>query len=142
MAKLIKITRDLVINILHNGLNFPVKEIDSIGKVIVMNSRNALSYAIITSHGYLDETEPDSMYILTRDHFRIFNQADDFDLQEGVFSLSGLRLVTTINNEIQRKPFLKNNEKYILPIEYSGYPELKSKISELLLKIKTNNLNH
>ena len=141
MAKLIKITRDLVINILHNGLNFPVKEIDSIGKVIVMNSRNALSYAIITSHGYLDETEPDSMYILTRDHFRIFNQADDFDLQEGVFSLSGLRLVTTINNEIQRKPFLKNNEKYILPIEYSGYPELKSKISELLLKIKTNNLN-
>jgi len=141
MAKLIKITHDLVINILHNGLNFPVKEIDSIGKVIVMNSRNALSYAIITSHGYLDETEPDSMYILARDHFRIFNQAEDFDLQEGVFSLSGLRLVTTINNEIQRKAFLKNHEKYILPIEYSGYQELKSKISELLLKIKTNGLN-
>jgi hypothetical protein len=141
MAKLIKITSDLVINILHNGLNFPVKEIESIGKVIVMNSRNALSYAIITSHGYLDKTEPDSMYILARDHFRIFNQSKDFDLQEGVFSLSGLRLVTTINNEIQRKPFLKNHEKYILPLEYSGYPELKLKISKVLLKIKTNGLN-
>ncbi len=141
MAKLIKITHDLIINILHHGLNFPVKEIDSIGKVVVMNSRDALSYAIITSHGYLDETEPDSMYVLARDHFRIFNQADDFDLQEGVFSLSGLRLVTTINTEIQRKAFLKSNEKYILPIEYSGYSELKSKISELLLQIKTNGMN-
>jgi len=131
----------LIINILHSGLNFPVKEIDSIGKVIVMNPRDALSYAIITSHGYLDETEPDSMYILARDHFRIFNQADDFDLQEGVFSLSGLRLVTTINTEIQRKTYLKNNEKYILPLEYSGYSQLKSKISKLLLQIKTNGLN-
>ena len=138
MAGLIKITSELVINILHNGLDFPLKEIDSVGKVIVMNARDALSYAIITSHGYLDEDEPDSMYILTRDNFRVFNQAQDFDLQEGIFSLSGLRLVTTINNEIHRKPFLMNDEKYILPIEYSGYKELKSKISKIIEQLKQN----
>lgn len=137
MTKIIKITKELVIQILNNGLKFPIKNIDGIGEIIAMTSRQALTYAIITSHGYLDKSEPDSMYILTRDNFRIFNQAEDFDLQEGVFSLSGLRLVTTINNEIQRKPFLKNGEKYILPIEYSGYADLKLKILELFVKIKT-----
>jgi len=136
MAKLIKISKELVIAILNKGLGFQEKNIDGIGVVIEMTPRQALTYAIITSHGYLDENEPDSMYVLTRDNFRVFNQAKNFDLQEGVFSLSGLRLVTTINNEIQRKPFLKNNVKYILPIEYSGYTELKTKIVKLLTIIK------
>lgn len=136
MAKLIKISKELVISILNNGLGFKKKNLDGIGVVIEMTPRQALTYAIITAHGYLDEKEPDSMYVLTRDNFRVFNQAENFDLQEGVFSLNGLRVVTTINNEIQRKPFLKNNKKFILPIEYSGYVELKSKIIELLDIIK------
>lgn len=139
---MIKITKELVLNILNQGLGFSLKDFEGIGKTIVMTPRQSLTYAIITSHGYLDKDEPDSMYILTRDHFRIFNQAQDFDLQEGVFSLSGLRLVSTINNEIQRKPFLKKGDKYILPVEYSGYPELKLKIEELLEQMKINGHDH
>lgn len=141
MANLIKINKELVLKILSKGLGYPCKKIEKIGEVIILNPRQALSYAIITSHGYLDENEPDCIYRLTRENFRTFNQANEYNLKEGVFSLSDLRLVTTINNEIKKRSYLKNNDKFILPIEYSEYNEFKKIISELITQIKALKMN-
>ena len=138
MVKLIKTTSELFLKILNNGLQFTQKNIDGVGEVIVMNPREALSYAIITSHGYLDEAEPASMYNLTRDLFRVFNHALKFDLQEGVFSTEGFGPANTINSVIEKKPYLSKGDKYILPISYVEYEGLSKKINELIKNLKNS----
>ena len=140
MVKLIKTTSELFLKILNNGLQFTQKNIDGVGEVIVMNPREALSYAIITSHGYLDEAEPASMYNLTRDLFRVFNHALKFDLQEGVFSQERFGPAFTINSVIEKKPYLSKGDKYILPIGCVGYADLRKRINELIKNLK--NFNH
>lgn len=138
MAKIIKIDSNLLLNIISKNLDFPIVKHPVVGSVIRLPARAALSYAIITSHGYLDEEEPDNIFRLTRDDFRIFNQALRYDLQEGIFSLSDLRLVTTIYNEILKKPYLARNDKFILPIEYTKYQEFKNFLKQIIEKLKNN----
>jgi len=141
MGKVIHINSDLLKKVLTNGLKYPIEKNPVIGDVIKLTSRQAFSYAVLTSHGYLDETEPDNLFILTRDNFRVFNQVDDFDLQEGIFSLSDLSFVATVNNEVKRKPYLNNGDKFVLPIEYSKYQEYQDILKELIIKLKKANYN-
>jgi hypothetical protein len=121
MKKLIRINRNLVFNILSNGLGYPTEENPVVGSVIRLTAREAFTYAVLTSHGYLDANEPDYLHRLTRDSFRVFNQAEQYDLQEGVFSLSDLRFATTVNNEVMKKPYIASRDKFIIPFEYSNY---------------------
>lgn len=138
MTKLIKIDKDLLINILSNGLGYSVENNPIVGKVIRLSARQAFSYAVITSHGYLDLGEPENLFRLTRDNFRVFNQAQRFDLQEGIFSLSDLRLVGTVNNEVERKPYITKNDKFVLVIEYTQYEEFKSYLEKIANELSNN----
>jgi len=141
MGKIIQINAELIKKVLSNGLMYPIEKNPIVGEVIKLTSRQAFSYAALTSHGYLDENEPDNLFILTRDNFRVFNQVDDFDLQEGVFSLSDLSFVATVNNEVKRKPYLKNGDKFILPIEYSKYKEYQLILKKLIITLKEAGYN-
>ncbi|MGC8621993.1 MAG: hypothetical protein ACP5U0_08780 [Caldisphaera sp.] len=141
MRKMIKITKDLILKILSINLGFVIEQNEVVGQVIRMPPRQALVYAITTGHGYIDENEPDNIYRLTRDNFRVFNQALEFNLQEGVFSLSDLRLASTLNREASKKPYLIEEDKFILPVEYEKYQDFQKFLKDTITKLKSRGFN-
>jgi len=141
LNRLMKIDEELILKILCNGLGFETVELPSLGSAIRMDAREAFVYSVITSHGYLDGNEPDNLYRLTRDAFRVFNQALQYDFQEGVFSLSDMRLACTVNHEVLRKPYLSYGEKFILPLRQRTYKEFQSILKQILDKMISKGLN-
>jgi hypothetical protein len=141
MRRLIRIDRNLVLRILSRGLGYPVEDNPVVGEVVRLSAREAFVYSVLTSFGYLDPNEPDNMYRLTRGAFRVFNQAEQYELQEGIFSLSDMRFASTVNNEVLRKPYIATGDKFIVPIEYQNYLSFQEYLRTLCKKLQTNGYN-
>jgi hypothetical protein len=141
MGKLVKINENMILKILSNGLGYSLIELPVVGSVITMPAREAFVYSVTTSHGYLDDKEPDNLYRITRDAFRVFNQACQFEFQEGIFSLSDMRLASTVNNEVVRKPYIAKGNKFILPIKYTTYREFQLLLKQISEKLLSKGLN-
>jgi len=141
MRHLIRIDRNLVLRILSRGLGYPIEDNPVIGEVVRLSAKEAFVYSVLTSFGYLDQNEPDNMYRLTRGAFRVFNQAEQYELQEGIFSLSDMRLASTINNEVLRKPYIATGDKFIAPVEYQNYLSFQEHLRAISKKLRTKGYN-
>lgn len=141
MRRIVRVSRELVSKVLTDGLGYEPIDVPVVGNVVRMSAREAFVYAVVTAHGYLDTNEPDNMYRLTRDSFRIFNQAEQYELQEGIFSLSDLRFVSTVNNEVIKKPYIAKGDKFVLPIEYAKYNQFQLFLREISQKLESNGYN-
>jgi hypothetical protein len=141
MGRLIKIDENMILKVLSKGLGYQLTELPVVGSVISMPAREAFVYSVITSHGYLDDKEPDNLYRVTRDAFRIFNQACRFEFQEGIFSLSDMRLASTVNNEVIRKPYISRGNKFILPIRYATYRQFQLLLKQISKKLLSKGFN-
>lgn len=141
MGKLIKVDENMILMILLDGLGYSSAELPVVGSVVRMPAREAFVYSVITSHGYLDNKEPDNLYRLTRDAFRIFNQACRYEFQEGIFSLSDMRLASTVNNEALRRPYIAKGDKFILPVRYTIYNEFQLFLKQISKKLISRGFN-
>jgi hypothetical protein len=141
MARLLRVDRDLILNTLATGLGFEKEEVPGLGDAAKLSARDAFSYAVLSSSPYLDLAEPDNLFQLSRDRYRVFNQAERFDFQNGIFSLSDLRFLCTVNTEVARKPYIASGAKLILPIEYEQYSELQPKLAVVRRKLEKKGLN-
>jgi hypothetical protein len=141
MNRIIKIDEKMVLGVLSNNFGFSVTQLPIVGPVIRMHPREAFVYSVITSHGYLDNTEPDQLYRLTRDAFRVFNQACQFEFQEGIFSLSDMRLASTLNNEVLKKPYIAKGDKFVLPIRNTGYKDFQLLLKNISKRLQETGFN-
>jgi len=141
MRRLFRIDENLILKILVNGLGYQLVEVPALGSAVKMTAREAFIYSVITSHGYLDPKEPDNLYRLTRDAFRVFNQACQYEFQEGIFSLSDMRLASTVNNEALRKPYVARGEKFVLPIRHGTYREFQLVLKQISDRMLSTGLN-
>ncbi len=141
MPKHIPINEDTIINILSNNFGFEKINLPVVGTVIKMNPRDALIYSILTSHGYLDSAEPNQLYRLTRDNFRVFNQACEYNFQEGIFSLSDGSFASTLNTEVLKKPYISNGDKFILPLQNTGYNKFQRSLKGIITELENKGIN-
>lgn len=136
------INREFVIKTLSNVLGFKHTYIDRIGDVIEMSARDAFLYSTLTAHGYLNIDEPEYRYFLKRDYYRIFNQAEEYNLQEGLFSISDLSFSCTPKINIKENPIIASGMKYILPIEYKQYSELLDTLKAIIQVAEKMEIGH
>jgi len=125
------INKQFVLNILNKTLGFPIVDLSRIGRTAKLSAREAFLYSTLTAHGYLDTTEPEKRFFLKRDYYRVFNQAEEFELQEGLMSVSDISFSCTPNINIVEKPYICEGPKYILPIEYTKYAVFLNKLEEI-----------
>ena len=141
MTRIIRIDEKLFLEVLSNNFGFSIAQLPVVGPTIKMHPREAFVYSVITSHGYLDSKEPDQLYRLTRDAFRVFNQACQFEFQEGIFSLSDMRLASTLNNEVLKKPYIAEGYKFLLPIRNNGYKEFQIMLKNISKGLQEKGFN-
>lgn len=135
------INKHFVLNTLKNNLGFPIINDDVVGEVIKMSAREAFLYAVLTSHGYLDVHEPENRFFLKRDYFRVFNQAEEFNLQEGIFSITDTTFSCTPKINIKEKQYITEEYKYILPVEYDFYDNFLESLTKLDSRLKESGSN-
>jgi len=126
------VSKNLIISILNN-FGYKISEIENIGKVIELNPKDGLLYSIITGQGYLDKNMFNYLNIITRDFFRIFNQIDGYNFQNGLFTFNKkIEPFNSLINISKTVSYLKNHQKYILPLEINSYSCLKKKCKEII----------
>ncbi len=135
------IDKQFVLNVLNKTLGFPIVEIPYIGKVAKLSAREAFLYATLTAHGYLDTSEPENRFFLKRDYYRVYNQAEEYELKEGLMSISDLSFSCTPTINISDKPYIFEGSKYILPIEYSEYTSFLSQLKKISEYSNNNTVN-
>lgn len=112
-----------------------------IGNCIRMNNYDAIKYAIIAGHGYLDENANEYRHIIPRDLFRIFNQIGSYEKQFGLFYSENTEFFKNIKQLILEHPFLVENEKYICIVEYDKPKDLDKKIENIIERLNENGVN-
>ena len=130
------IDKQFVLSVLNKTLGFPIVDIPRIGKVAKLSAREAFLYSTLTAHGYLDTSEPENRFFLKRDYYRVFNQAEEFELQEGLMSISDLSFSCTPTINIVDKPYIRGGSKYILPIEYTKYASFLGQLDKVSAYLK------
>jgi len=129
------INKEFVLKVLHNTLGYKIVVNPVVGEIIQLKPREAFLYAVLTAHGYLDSSEPEFRFFLKRDYYRIFNQAEEYNIQEGLLSISDSSFSCTPNINIIEKPYILEGNKYLLPIEYREYSEFITKLREIHEKL-------
>lgn len=112
-----------------------------IGKCIKMNNYDAIKYAIISGHGYLDENANEYRHIIPRDLYRIFNQIDSYEKQFGLFYSENTGFFQNIKKLTKDFPFLVEKEKYVYIVEYDKPKDLDKKIEIIIEQLEENGLN-
>lgn len=114
-----EINKDLFYKIFNQNFNFPIVD-TPIGKAIKIDCFNAFIYSTVTGAAYFDN--PIYPYT-TKGLLKIFYNAFEYKFVTGIFDN------TTIKNTpyliSQAKPFLFNNDKYIIPIQFTTEKELR-----------------
>ena len=135
------ISSELILSILK-GLGYKIVELKGIGKTAEVSPKEGLLYAVITGHGYLDATESNYLYKVSRDFFRIFNQISEYEFQNGLFVIEEkIKPFNTLLNIFYKKNYLSKGNKYILPIKVRTYNELLKKCSRIITLCRQENLN-
>ena len=113
-------TKEVLINIMKNNCECKVCHDGILGDYIEMNPINAFRYCVITGSGYIKLDEPELRKIFKRDVFRIFNQANQYVLQYGVFDEKSLKVINSTKQIFEKYPFVLEGNKKIVFVEYTG----------------------
>lgn len=132
----LKYTTENIINTLTKNLGFSVVDDAFLGTLVELNNYDAYKYCVITGQGYLKEDEPEKRFILTRDYFRVFNQAMEYELQFGIFDEKNISLFETPHIHIEQFPRIIEGSKFIAFVEYKNNKDLLKKLDDIIQYIK------
>ncbi|MFH1543239.1 MAG: hypothetical protein ABIE03_01770 [Patescibacteria group bacterium] len=135
------INKSFVLNTLTKSLGLKRVKNPCVGDTIELSPREAFLYAVLSAHGYLDISEPECRFFLKRDYYRIFNQAEEYNIQEGLMSISDLSFSCTPRINVLEKPYILKGYKYLLPIEYEKYSLFLERLKEISKELIQNNYN-
>lgn len=122
---MINLNSNDVINILNKNFSYPVIHTE-IGSVVAMDPYEAFLYTNVTGSSYLNDiTFPFSPKGL----MKIFYNAFDYNFVTGIFENLSFRY--TPLNISKLYPFVFENKKYILPVEFKSEKELYSKLEKI-----------
>ena len=109
-----RLNKENVIKILCQNFNAKAIEHPIVGPVVKLSALKAYFYSAVTGHAYLNDPihgfSPNGL-------MGVFNQANAYNLVTGLFDRDG-RLYKTPLIHTQCHPFLLNEPKYLLPLEY------------------------
>lgn len=126
-----------VIKILSKNFGFSIANHAVFGKAIKMSALDAFIYSSITGHPYLCNLtggfSPNGL-------MQVFNQANSYNIVSGMFDRTGRFRYTPLLLS-KEYPFLANQDKYILPIEYDKHSEYEAKLKEIYNSLKKEGYN-
>jgi len=132
-----RLNKNNVIKVLSKNFGYKVVTDEYLGEMIAMNPYDAYIYSAVTSHGYLDNTRqpftPNGL-------MQVFNQANAYNLVTGMFDRDG-NLFHTPLRQADEMSFIKEGEKYILPIEYDTNANLQKRLKEIESYLKKQSKN-
>lgn len=112
-------SKEYLIAVLKNNLNYEVYEDRILGQLIIMDNYDAYKYVVMTGHGYLDLSQPELRVIIRRDMYRVLNQIDQYEVQFGLFQFDKPEFFSTTNKHIEQYPFMVDGEcKKLIFVEY------------------------
>lgn len=115
-----EITQELYYEIFAHNFNYPIVN-TPIGKAIKMDCHNAFIYSTVTGASYFDNP----IYPYTpKGLLKVFYNAFDYKFVTGIFENTSLKNTPYLIS--QAKPFLFQNDKYIIPIQFSSEKELRN----------------
>ncbi len=135
-----KYTGNNLRNILESTLKFKGYDLSNIGRIVEMEAIDAFTYSIFTNSGYLKLDEPEKRLLIKKDFFRVYNQAEQYELQFGLFKYDSLVLSQSPVKYFEMYPWLISSKKYVVFLEYSttsknNEPPYYKKLYELNKKI-------
>lgn len=139
-----KYNKSFFTNILQNELGY--EEVTfSFCHATKMSPIDAFRYAVISNSGYLDLSQVENRLIIRRDFFRIFNQAEQESIQNGIFDRVTAEFNFTPNKFFKKYPRIIENNKYIIFLEYNpklkiGEPPYYPLLRSLVDKIESSGL--
>ena len=115
-----------VIEILSKNFKYPIVK-TALGDGVQVDCRTAFLYSLVTGAGYLDNP----LYPFTvKGLMKVFYNAMDYRLVTGLFDNTTLKNTPYILSKA--KPYLFDNDKTIIPIEFKTEIELQSKLIEFV----------
>jgi len=104
---------------------------------------DAFRYCVISNSGYLDLSQIENRLLIRKDFFRIFNQAEQESIQNGIFDRVIPDFNYTPNLFFEKYPKIINDDKFIVFLEYNpklriGEPPYYPLLRSLSDKITTN----
>lgn len=113
-----KLYSDYLKNILKRNLGFRIINDPDLGMLFELKPIEAYRYVVLTGSGYLNLEEPELRTFSKRDVFRVFNQAQQFDIQLGVFDDNDVEFKYDSRYFFDKYPFILNGKKYILFLDF------------------------
>lgn len=139
---LIQLTNRLILDILEKNLNFKRECHPIIGDCITLSDFDAYIFSIIASLSYLNNEEDDKLSKFPRERYIVYNQAEEYNFQNGLFDRSALLSLFNTNTDYKKYSFIKDgNRKYIFILEYRDIPDLQEKINLTIKNLHKNGYN-
>lgn len=113
-----KLYSDYLKNILKRNSRFRVINDSDLGMLFELKPMEAYRYVVLTGSGYLNIDEPELRTFAKRDVFRVFNQAQKFDIQLGVFDDNDVEFKYDSQYFFEKYPFILKGNKYILFVDF------------------------
>ena len=129
-----EINAQISLDIFRNNFDFEI--VDTIfGKAVKMSNYDAFLYSNVTGAGYLDNYV---MPFTPKGLMKIFRDAFHYHFVTGIFDNYSLKYSPYYLSIT--KPYLFENDKYILFIEFESENELRSKLKNMILECKDKNI--
>lgn len=134
----VKLDKSNVLKILNRNFGFPIEKHKVMGEIIKVSALDGYIYSSITGHPYLCNASggfsPNGL-------MQVFNQANSYNLVSGMFDRTGRFKYTPLllSEEYQ---FIKEGDKFIVPLEYERHSEYEAKRKALYQQLKQEGCNH
>jgi len=124
-----------VLEILNKNFDFNITE-SILGETILMDPFSAFVYSTVTGSRYLTN----SVFPFTpKGSFKVFYNACNYNMVTGLFENASL--YRTPYNLYQKRKFLFEGNKKILPLEFESEDELREKLKSYIDILKDNARN-
>ena len=138
---MVKLYSDYLKNIIKKNFGFNVVNDPNLGMLFELKPMEAYRYVVLTGSGYLNLDEPELRTFNKRDVFRVFNQAQQFDVQLGVFDDNDVEFKYDSRYFFEKYPFILKGKKFIVFLDFvednsSGEPAYYAdlrRINQLIL---------
>lgn len=109
--------------ILGKNSRYKVINDPDLGMIFELKPIQAYRYVVLTGSGYLNIDEPELRTFAKKDVFRVFNQAQQYELQFGIFDDNDMEFAYDSSYFFNKYPFIMKGNKYILFIDYNENEE-------------------
>jgi len=132
----VRLDKNNVLKILNRNFGFKIVSHPVAGETIRVSALDAYLYSSITGHPYLCNItggfSPNGL-------MQVFNQANSYNMVSGMFDRTGRFKYTPLLLS-EEYPFIKEKEKFIVPLEYNRHSEYEAKRKELFEKLTKKGL--